>query len=68
MQQRLKPATRIARTEIVSAELLHEFLISVNDLGSSLNLLFGRIALASFTAALESRIGLRDKWFAWQTS
>jgi hypothetical protein len=68
MQQRLKPAPGIARTEIISAELPDEFLFSVNDLGASFNLLFGRIALAAFTAALESRIGLAGGRFAWQTS
>jgi hypothetical protein len=56
MQQRLKPAPGITRTEIASPKLLHKLLLTVYDPGASLYLLFGRVALAALTAALERRI------------
>ena len=47
MQHFLKPAARIARTEIVAAQLLVKHLVSVHDAKPALHIGLGRISPSS---------------------
>jgi hypothetical protein len=68
MQQRLKPARRTAWAQIISAELLYEFLFAAHNSGTLFDVGFGRETLAALTTALERRSGCCSRRFAWQAS
>jgi hypothetical protein len=52
MQQFLKAARGTAGAEVVSAQLLRQFLAAMDDAVTALNLSFGREPLAAFAAWL----------------
>jgi len=55
MQQFLKPAVGAAGTEVVAAELLEEFLVTVDHAVAAADMGFGRESPLPFTCRLEKR-------------
>jgi hypothetical protein len=70
MQHFLKAAVRPARARVVAAELLDEFLVTVDDAEAALHVRLGREAATTLTGALESTAGRSaDRGrCAWDTS
>jgi hypothetical protein len=61
MQQFLKPAARIAGAWVVATELLEKLFVPIDDAVPALDPGFGREALPTLAAGLETRIG-RGAW------
>lgn len=70
MQHFLKAPPGSAGTRIVPAEFLGKLLVSMNDLDATLDVRFGREALATFICGFESRNPRRTgvgRCWAWRT-
>ena len=67
MQQFLKPSVRAAWARVIPTELLTQLLVRMNGLLSTLDVRFGRVALASLATGLEGGESCRGR-IAWFTS
>jgi hypothetical protein len=59
MQQRLKPAARSARAQVIAAELFSQFLAAVDDAQSAFDTGFGGETPSTFTGSLEKSFRFR---------
>jgi hypothetical protein len=61
MQQALKPASGVARTQVIAAELFDQLNIAMDDTPPALDMGFRREGLPPLTRDAESWGGFRDR-------